>query len=104
VSDEERTGIWQFDGRKVAREMQEICAWLKANRIVPADVPVDARVRITKGGFGQHCLTVDVLLKRNGRPYLDAATGEPARSTMTVPLTEPLPKFRSLIKVAPDGR
>ena len=62
----------------------DICDWLRANKITPADVPVDA-VPVIKDGQ----ITIRVYLRRNGSFYLinpDSDDATVAESTVTVPM------------------
>jgi hypothetical protein len=64
----------------VMKVMDEICAWLKANNITPADVPITAVPKVEGGR-----IKTRVHLRRNGRFYLDSR-GDVATGRVDVPL------------------
>ncbi|GHC28989.1 MULTISPECIES: hypothetical protein [Streptomyces rochei group] len=78
----------------VTGQREELCKWLRANRIDPCDVPPDAAITIEAADSG--CLIRYTAHLRNdsGHKYLDTATDTVAQEERTVPLvTDPPPHW-----------
>lgn len=60
--------------------MDDICAWLTANGITPGGVPISEVPTIAAGQ-----ITIAVMLRRDGRVYIDADE-RIATATVTVPM------------------
>lgn len=91
------SAIWRFDRDEVVPEFDPIMAWLRANNVVPENVPLDAEVEFND----DDTMTIDVfLLNENGRKYLVPGTEKAAMGTVTVPLLVPPPPLKSLVAVA----
>ena len=74
---------------------EELKAWLQANGIDPADVPIHANISIepTKPR-GAHLIRYTVYLRdTSGRKYQDPATHDAAQEERTVPLLVQPPRW-----------
>lgn len=77
-----------------ARELDDLCNWLRANDIEPNDIPLDSDIIIRRWVFGPGTITVTRYLRINGRMVRDVFhPNEVKKVSQTVPL-----------KVAWEGR
>jgi hypothetical protein len=75
VSPLRRTPDGRPDPRYDEALRQAICRWLERNGIDHKSVPADARCVILHRG----CVVIEVYRRRDGKLYVDPATGEAAR-------------------------